>query len=200
MTLSRKLCGSAVCVLLTALAGAAPLAAVAQSGDLTIEQRLQRVEDELAIGRVLVEYSATQDARDYDAYVALFAEEGEWVNGATVYKGRQAIRDMLVGLYGETPADFVNAESYHITSNPQIDLEGDRATARSRHLLVMRGPEGEPTPMLAGIYDDAFIRENGEWKILRRVDTPLMPTREEWLVFVRARQAEQQEAAGGPEE
>ena len=177
-------------VLAGMLMALAALPAAAQSPELSIEQRLQRVEDELAIRRVLVDYSATQDARDFDAYVALFAENGEWVNGETVYKGRAAIMDMLVGLYGVTPPDFVNAESYHITSNPQIDLDGDRATVRSRHLLLMRGEEGEPTPMLAGIYDDEFVREDGEWKIQRRVDTPLMPTREEWLVFVRARQAE----------
>src|SRR5690606_36912937 len=178
--------------MLMALAAAAPLVASAtgQTPGLTVEQRLQRVEDELAIRRVLVDYSATQDARDFDAYVALFAEDGEWVNGETVYTGRDAIREMLVGLYGETPPGYENAESYHIVSNPQIDLDGDRATARSRHLLVLRGPDGAPTPTLAGIYEDEFIRENGEWKILRRVDTPLMPTREEWLAFVRARQAE----------
>ena len=105
-----------------------------------MEQRLQRVEDELAIRRVLVDYSATQDAHDYAGYAALFARDGEWVNGKTVHKGREAILKMLVDLYGTPPPGYVNSESYHITSNAQIDLQGDRATVRSRHLLVMRGP------------------------------------------------------------
>jgi len=35
-------------------------------------------------------------------------------------------------------------QSFHMTSNPEVKLNGDRATARSRHLLVMRGPNGEP--------------------------------------------------------
>lgn len=157
----------------------------------SIEQRLQRVEDELAIRRVLVEYSATQDAKDYTAYANLFAREGEWVNGRTVHKGRAAIHKMLVDLYGNPPAGYVNSESYHISSNPQIDVQGDRATARSRHLLVMRGPNGEPVPMLAGRYEDEFIREDGEWKILRRVDHPVMPTAEEWMKFIRERRATQ---------
>jgi uncharacterized protein (TIGR02246 family) len=160
-------------------------------GPASIEQRLQRVEDELAIRRVLVEYSATQDAKDYAGYAALFAKEGEWVNGNTVHKGRAAIHKMLVDLYGTPPEGYVNAESYHISSNPQIDIDGDRATARSRHLLVMRGPNGEPTPMLAGRYEDEFIREEGQWKILRRVDHPVMPTREEWMKFIRERRANQ---------
>ena len=178
----------ALMILLTFLAAAMPLVTAAQNSGLTIEQRLQRVEDELAIQRVLSDYAATQDARDYDGYVALFAENGEWVNGATVYQGREAIRRMLVAIYGEPAPGSVNNDSYHIISNPEINVAGDRATARSRYLLVMRGANGQPTPMLGGRYEDEFIRENGEWKILRRVDYPVMPTREEWLQVIRARQ------------
>jgi uncharacterized protein (TIGR02246 family) len=182
--------------LLAVLAAALPVLAlpvpgVAQSSGLTVEQRLQRVEDELAIRRVLVDYSATQDARDYAGYAALFAREGEWVNGKTVHKGREAIGKMLVDLYGNPPPGYVNGESYHLVSNPQVEVDGDRATARSRHLLLMRGPKGEPTPALAGRYEDVLIREDGQWKILRRVDYPVMPTSEEWMKFIRERRATQ---------
>jgi len=177
--------------LIVVLLSAVPFMAQAQATGLTVEQRLQRVEDELAIRRVLVEYSATQDARDFAGYATLFAREGEWVNGANAYKGREAIHRMLIDLYGEPPDDFVNNDSYHISSNPQIDLNGDRATVRSRHLLIMRGPNGEPTPMLGGRYEDEFIREDGEWKILRRVDYPVMPTQEEWMRTIRAWRAGQ---------
>jgi uncharacterized protein (TIGR02246 family) len=166
-----------------------PVTGVAQTSGLTIEQRLQRVEDELAIRRVLVDYSATQDAHDYAGYAALFAREGEWVNGKNVHKGREAILKMLVDLYGAPPPGYVNSESYHISSNAQIDLHGDRATVRSRHLLVMRGPGGAPVPALAGRYEDEFIREDGKWKILRRVDYPIMPTSEEWMKYIRERNA-----------
>jgi uncharacterized protein (TIGR02246 family) len=177
--------------MIAASATAVPAAVAAQAEAATLEQRLQRVEDELAIRRVLVEYSATQDARDYAGYAALFAREGEWVNGRNVHKGRAAIHRMLVDLYGEPPSGFTNNESFHISSNAQIDVRGDRATARSRHLLVMRGPAGEPVPALAGRYEDEFIREEGAWKILRRVDFPVMPTPEEWMKFIRERQAAQ---------
>jgi len=176
----------AVVVLLATLT---PGLAAAQTNGLTIEQRLQRVEDELAIRRVLVDYAATQDARDYAGYAALFASDGEWVNGNRVYKGRDAIVKMLVGLYGTPPPGFVNSESYHIVTNFQIDVQDNRATARSRHLLVMRGPKGEPTPVLGGRYEDELVREEGQWKILRRVDYPVMPTAEEWMKFIRERKA-----------
>lgn len=178
-------------MLVVALVSVMPQLAVAQAqaSGLTVEQRLQRLEDEAAIRRILIDYAATQDARDYDAYAALFAKDGEWVNGKSVYKGRPAIRQLLVGLYGTPPSGYVNTESFHLTYNPQIELNGDRATARSRHLLIMRGAKGEPTPMLAGRYEDELIREDGQWKILRRVDYPVMPTADEWMKVIRERKA-----------
>jgi uncharacterized protein (TIGR02246 family) len=175
--------------ILVALVFTMPTLAIAQAAGPTIEQRLQRVEDELAIQRVLVEYAARQDARDYAGYAALFAKNGEWVNGKTAHKGREAIQKMLVDLYGNPPAGYVNNDSYHITYNFQIDVNGDRATARSRHLLILRGPKGEPTPALAGRYEDELIREDGQWKFLRRVDYPVMPTAQEWMKFIRERKA-----------
>jgi uncharacterized protein (TIGR02246 family) len=179
--------------LLAALALAAPALAAAQTSSLTLEQRLQRVEDELAIRRVLIDYAVTQDARNYEGYVALFAKDGEWVNGKNAYKGREAIYKMLVGLYGTPPPGYENAESFHLTFNPEIELKGDRATVRSRHVLFMRGPNGEPQPVLSGRYEDEFIREDGEWKILRRVDYPVMPTQEEWMKYIRERRAREQQ-------
>jgi uncharacterized protein (TIGR02246 family) len=173
--------------LLAALLAAVPAVVAAQGSAPTLEQRLQRVEDQLAIQRILVDYAATQDAHDYDGYAALFARDGEWVNGRNVYKGRDAIHRMLVDLYGAPPPGYVNNESFHISYDAQIDVHGDRATVHSRHLLIMRGPGGEPTPMLAGRYEDEFIREDGRWKILKRVDTPVMPTAEEWMKFIRDR-------------
>ena len=189
MTGHRSGFGAMLVALAAVSTVALPATAMAQASGLTIEQRLQRLEDEAAIRRILVDYAATQDARDYDGYAALFAKDGEWVNGKSVYKGRPAIRQLLVGLYGTPPPGYVNSESFHITYNPQIELNGDRATARSRHLLIMRGPKGEPTPMLAGRYEDELIREDGQWKILRRVDYPVMPTADEWMKIIRERRA-----------
>ncbi len=72
--------------------------------------------------------------------------------------------------------------------NPQIDVDGDRAKVRSRHLLVIRGADGSPVPELAGVYEDEFVREDGEWKILHRVDNPIMPTADEWRKEMAERQ------------
>lgn len=154
-----------------------------------LETRLRRAEDQLAIQRVINDYSARLDARDFDGYAALFARDGVWQTGTTVRRGAGEIKAMLVGLFGTPPAGFVNAADYHLVSNIRIDVDGDRATAVSRHLLVMRGEDGSPKPALAGFYEDEFIREDGQWKILRRVDNPVMPTAEEWRAQMATRQA-----------
>lgn len=169
---------------LTWLAAVSPAPAPAQAAVATLEQRLQRVEDELAIRRVITAYSNTQDAHDYDRYVALFAVDGEWASGTNVFKGHDAIKTMLVGLYGAPPPGYVNGESFHISFNADVTLNGDKATASSRHVLFMRGPTGQPVPMLSGRYDDEFVRENGLWKIQRRLDTPVMPTAVEWAKII----------------
>ncbi|MGX7894866.1 nuclear transport factor 2 family protein [Tsuneonella sp. HG222] len=158
---------------------------------LSLEQRLHRAESVLAIQRIIVDYSDRIDRQDFDAYADLFTPDGVWQNGPTVRRGRAEIKAMLTGLFGTPPAGFVNRDSYHLVSNPQVDIapDGNHATARSRHLLVMRGEGGAPTPMLAGFYEDELVRLDGAWKIAKRVDNPVMPTAEEWMKVIRARNA-----------
>jgi len=169
---------------LASLAAALPAAAPRKA---SIETRLQRVEDDLAIRRVLVDYATFLDGRDYASYANLFAPDGEWVNGAGSHKGRAAIREMLGKMMG--PAGAPNSANYHIITNPRIDIAGDRATATSRYLFVMRGPDGRPTPSLAGIYRDDLVRIAGQWKIQRRVADDIMPTPEEYRKIMAARKA-----------
>lgn len=145
-----------------------------------LEQRVQLIEDEMAIKRVILDYAVRLDGRDFDGYAALFAKDGIWQNGNTIKHGRDEIRQMLEGIYGAPPPGYVNTDSYRIVSNVEVELKGDRATAHSRQLTIMRGEDGSPTPRLSGIYDDEFIREDGAWKILHRIDRTIMPSPAEW--------------------
>jgi uncharacterized protein (TIGR02246 family) len=153
----------------------------------TLEQRIQAVEDQLAIQRVITDYSAFLDARDYDGYVGLFTEDGVWQNGATRREGRAEIRAMLTGLFGEPDPDFVNRSSFHQIGNFEIDVDGDTARAKSRFVFVMRGERGAPTPALSGQYHDELVRVGGRWMIRHRVDHTVMPTAEEWVAEIQAR-------------
>ena len=168
-------------------AGALALAGCGNSvgGDTAaLEERVQVLEDQLTIQRVITDYSANLDARDYDGYVGLFTEDGVWANGETRHEGQGEIREMLTSLFGEVEEGFVNTSSFHQISNFEIDVEGDEAAAKSRFIFVMRGDGGAPTNMLSGQYHDKLVRVDGTWKIAERVDHTLMPTSEEWVAEV----------------
>jgi ketosteroid isomerase-like protein len=144
----------------------------------SIEARLERVEAELAIQRLIIDYAVHLDNRNYGGYVGLFTTDGEWGNAEGGYKGHDAILGMLLKIIG--PDGAKNDANFHIPSNIQVDVDGDKATAFSRFLFVIRGPDGAPVPALAGAYRDEFVRENGAWKIRRRVAENIMPNSEEW--------------------
>jgi len=178
--------GSMIRWLLAAALAVAPATVIAKAPSASIEARLQRVADELAIQRILVDYAAFLDGRDYASYAGLFTPDGEWTNAVGSHKGRDAIRQMLEGTLG--PAGAPNRSNYHIITNPRVDLDGDRATATSRYLFVMRGPDGSPVPSLAGVYHDELVRQDGKWLIKRRVADDIMPTPEEWRKIIASQQ------------
>jgi uncharacterized protein (TIGR02246 family) len=136
---------------------------------LSVQQRLQRMEDIEEIRQLLVAYGHNFDKRDFQAYASLFAKDGEWVGGAggvQTYKGPDAIRQMVEKGYG--PSVFPG--SYHIMSSFAIELTGaDTAKAWSRWTFVVLGVHKEPVIFRGGFYDDQLVREDGRWKFKRRV-------------------------------
>ena len=144
---------------------AAPAVALAQP---TLEQRVQRMEDESAIRRMLIEYGAFLDAKDYRSYAALFASDGVWQGGFGSFTGPAAIEAMLTANLGAPEPGFVNKANFHMLTNPLITIDGDRAHVESKYLFWTRSPDDRPTPLLAGRYVDEFVREGGQWRIARR--------------------------------
>jgi ketosteroid isomerase-like protein len=145
-----------------------------------LEDELQRLEDKDAIRDIMEDYAVRLTSRDFAGYVANFAPEGTWRNGDTIKRGHQEIRAMLLNMFPNTPANYVNHDSYMLVSDIQIKVDGDHATARSRQLSIIRGKKGDPTPVLAGRYEDEFVRRDGQWKILHRLDITFIPTLEQW--------------------
>jgi ketosteroid isomerase-like protein len=172
---------------LPAVLAVAATSVAAQAASTDLPARMQLVEDELAIQKILVNYAAYLDGRDYARYSDLFTLDGEWKNAGGSHKGRAEIRQMLESVMG--PAGSPNLANYHVITNPRVALDGDRAAATSRYLFVMRGPDGQPTPSLAGVYHDELVRQGGVWKIKRRVADDIMPTPEEWRKIIAAQQA-----------
>jgi SnoaL-like domain len=136
---------------------------------LSLESRMQRMEDEKEIRELLVEYGRRLDARDYRGYAELFAREGEWLGGMGRTKGPAEVESMLVKGLGPVASDYRNHLDFHILTNFQITVDGDRATAYSRVLFLVKSADNVPAPSRGGHYEDELIREGGRWRFLRRV-------------------------------
>jgi 3-phenylpropionate/cinnamic acid dioxygenase small subunit len=156
------------------LSGAGPTLAAAPGtapSPAGVEARIRLLEDEQAIERLLIAYGRTLDARDFAAYAALFAAEGEWKGAQGSYKGPAQIQAEMERIFTAAAADIPKGRNFHVMSDFDIRVQGDRATARSRFIFYKL--EGsKPVAEVAGRYEDVLIRVGGEWKFLQRSALP----------------------------
>ena len=130
--------------------------------------RVQELEDREEIRELLLAYGRALDSRDFVAFSELFAgEEGEWVGGLGAAKGRQAIFKLMDDTIGHN-RPRTGPASYHVFSNEQIAVDGDRASATTKWIFVMQNDETNPRWVYLGHYDDTFVREDGRWRFLKR--------------------------------
>lgn len=157
-------------LLLGAVAARAPVPGIAsaRAADSDArEMRLRGLEDHIEIERLLMQYGAALDSRDFDAYSQLFASSGIWQGGLGSFQGPEAIKAGMLKAFG-APGAPPPTGTFHLLTNPIIEVQGDHATAASRWTF-WRMIDGKPVVQLAGRYDDTLIREKGRWKFLKRV-------------------------------
>ena len=143
--------------------------APAQSPDATgLAERVQVLEDREEIRALIMAYGAAHDARDYRRFADLFAAtDGEWVGGLGTAKGRTAIFELMDDTIGHNPQPG-GSGTYHVMTNDQIVIAGDRASAVTKWIYLTPSESNNPQMLFLGHYDDQFIREDGQWKFLRR--------------------------------
>jgi uncharacterized protein (TIGR02246 family) len=132
-----------------------------------LEARLRRVEDRDAIQQLFMRYRECLDEKDFSGYAGLFAEDGEFVAAGGTAKGRAGIEELVDGMRGSLLTATVG-DDLHVVVNPEISVDGDRATARSTWIYLVRGADAEPSLCKVGHYEDELVREDGEWRFARR--------------------------------
>ena len=120
--------------------------------------------DELGIRRTLAAYCQHLDDGEFAALAHQFTTDG------TI-----TFEDRGAGASGRAEIETWFSESYtperrgkHLTVNTIVDLDGDRATARS-DFAFLGFVDGELRPLYIGRYHDDFVRAEGRWLIQRRV-------------------------------
>jgi uncharacterized protein (TIGR02246 family) len=137
----------------------------------TLEDRLRRLEDLEEIRQLFVDYGHHLDAGDFEAYAALFADDGEVHLGPI---GRAQGREAIVALMTRVRAGAAR-KSFHLVTNPIVRLDGDRATSEVLWTVIRPGADGGLEVAMFGRHHDTLVRERGRWRIQSRrgrIDVP----------------------------
>lgn len=128
-----------------------------------MDEELRHLVDRQQIVDVTLAYTYALDAKDWDALDDVFTVDAtayltEELDGREAIKGR--VRRALESL------DL----SQHMVANHDVRIDGDSAVCRcylqAQH--VREAAPGPPNFIVAGRYDDRFVRTSVGWRIARR--------------------------------
>lgn len=125
--------------------------------------------DRLEIQELLARYAWSLDTGDEDAFVACFAREGELVwdvfDSPGCWRGHLALRRFIT-YFRNRPE---TAGRQHHVSNLVLSAGPDGARAQAYVLVALRSGDGPHRLNVMGYYEDELRREDGHWRLLRRV-------------------------------
>jgi hypothetical protein len=138
----------------------------------SLEQRLRRIEDRLAIYNLLATHPLSADTGDAGLINAIYSEDavfdrGEQLAGA---RGRQSMVELV-----ESAAhrEAIAGGLAHFGNLPLVELDGDQAIATSYIMLITPDPTGEPR-VLANHGPSAGFRIHrlvaNRWTLAREAD------------------------------
>jgi len=171
--LTRRLLPLAGAVIL-ALPALPALPAAAQDQPVDeLARDLSRVESVRAVSDLQRFYAHYAQFGLWDEMAQLFAAEGRIVWGDRTYSGQREIarflRQRLGGVRGMAPG-ALHAE---LVDDPLINLSVDGESAEGRWMMMTMAGDGRGRSLIeGGIFENAFVREGGTWKIGALVFSP----------------------------
>jgi hypothetical protein len=138
---------------------------------MNIEQKLQELEDRIAIRDLIDRYAFCADTRDAQGQMAIFTEDTNFEvyydpksnTPSEVHTGRQSLFPVF---------DNLNTflATMHFNGQSTLKVDGDKATGitycRAHHLNMK---DGIQTMMIAGIrYFDKMVKQEGAWLFSER--------------------------------
>lgn len=141
--------------------GASASGLEAQLADL--DARITRLEDMNEIERVQRTYGYFVDKGQWTHLANLFAEDATLeIGGKGIFLGRERVLEYMQTAFGPDGAP-VGMITNHMQFQPIVDIAPDGTTGwlRGRAFVMSSGGWGLP------LYEDAFVKENGVWKISR---------------------------------
>lgn len=147
-----------------------------------LARRVQALEDELAIHRLIVRYGFAVDIGDAEHTAALFTPDTVYDIDVGVLRGRDGIRQMVV----TDPHRSLVGNCAHQIGPAVVEVQGDRAVATGYSRVYLR--KGEDIEVFRVSFNRWELeRRDGEWQIAYRT-TRLLGHEEAKKIFAAALQ------------
>jgi len=136
-----------------------------------LEARLQRLEDEAAIRRLMADMMHKADDRDFPAYaermVSFYTDDGQWRSASGFADVGMSDRGKAALLEKFTAGTRIR-ESSHLLGTESIEVDGDGAHGSwlCFEPASLEGPgDSREAVWIMGRYTCEFRRDGGEWKL-----------------------------------
>lgn len=134
---------------------------------LTLEERIQQIEDIENIRKIIANYCHGVDKRNLETFLSIWHEEGVWeVPHLRNAIGKKDVELLLVNTIWNNVV-----QSHHHTTNSVIEINGNTATAVS-DILYTRTEKNGVSSLLSGVYRDDYCKDGGRWYMKRRAFSP----------------------------
>ncbi|MDE3170159.1 MAG: nuclear transport factor 2 family protein [Acidobacteriota bacterium] len=137
-----------------------------------------RAEDRAQIDKLMWRYSRALEGQKPDTYAALYAPDGQFVDGTGDFKGREAIEKMFADLkHRQAEAEAkrqMKKPAYVIHLNGYLDFPDRDHAHMEGYWLEFSARTGNTPPTVVGVGRevDELERANGQWLIKSRDVAP----------------------------
>ncbi len=146
--------------------------------------QLQEISDRLEIDDLLTRYATGVDRREWELWESCFTADA-WIDYGAFGGIAGGVREVRAWLERTFQAF---GPSQHLVTNRELEIDGDRATARSGFYNPMSLPTQGGQHLLwfnGGYYCDELVRTAAGWKIRKRVQEFSYSTRHQPMLRAR---------------
>jgi hypothetical protein len=137
--------------------------------DLSLEQRMARIEDLEAIKLIKAQYCRCVDTKDWAGYRALLVDDYSLDSDGGVHQGADNVVAFVEAALGA-------ATTVHQVHTPEIEfVDADHATGvwAMEDMVIIPGPNGEFRLHGMGHYHEEYVRTSDGWRLQKTRESRL---------------------------
>ncbi len=131
-----------------------------------LEEQVRRLEDQVAIHRLINSWGPAVDTGQAEAAAALFSEDAVLQSDMSYLTGPAAIEDMV---RSDGQQALIDQGSAHIPAFPVVDIDGDAARAIGYSRVYLHTDDGYEVWRVSANYWE-FTRTDDGWRVRRRTN------------------------------